>query len=139
MTVDRLLASLEEYLDMKREVGTDTEFDALKGASDRVEMALKEYFQNYFDRALLEDRRKTSSITMKVPVLSPEQAYYSWNDVSLLLDALNNAPVPPTKLDDKESMKHWVSVYREWFKEKRKINVNPIKKELELDFEELKK
>lgn len=139
MSVNRLLASLEEYLAMKREVSDDIELDELRSASDRVELALKEYFQSYFDLALLEDRRKSSSITMKVPVIAPEQAVYSWNDVSALLDALNNAPVPPNRLDDKEGMEHWVSVYREWFKAKRKINVNPIKKELELDFEELKR
>jgi len=139
MSVNRLLASLEEYLAMKREIGDDIELNELRHASDRVELALKEYFQSYFDLALLEDRRKSSSITMKVPVMSPEQATYSWNDVSSLLDALNTAPVPPTRLDDKQGMEHWVSVYREWFKAKRKININPIKKELDIDFEDLKK
>lgn len=139
MTINRLLATLEEYLELKREIGKSEDLDELKQASNRVELSLREYIQAYFDLAILEDRRKTSSITSKVDVLSPDKASYSWNDVAKLIDALNSAPIPPKNLDDQEGIENWVSVYREWFKNKKMISIIPAKKNevLEIDFNDL--
>jgi CRISPR/Cas system CMR-associated protein Cmr5 small subunit len=136
MAVNRLLATLEDYLAMKREVGKDCDISELKEASKRVELSLREYLQNYFDRALMEDRRRSSSQTTEVMIMSADRATYSWNDVCKILDALNNAPIPPVNLDDKESIDHWLAVYKEWFKAKKQIVINPSK--LDLDFTDIK-
>lgn len=138
MAINRLLAAMEEYLSLRKEVGISVDFDEVKQASKRVELALKEYLQYYFDRAILEDRRKTSSLTTKVDVLSPEQAVYSWNDIAKLLDALNSAPIPMRDTSDDNSIRHWMAIYSEWFRNKKRLDVKPVKRELDLDFDDLK-
>jgi hypothetical protein len=68
--------------------------------------------------------------------MSADRATYSWNDVCKIFDALNNAPIPPNNLDDHEGIKHWVSIYKEWFKNKKQIIINPSR--LDLDFNDIK-
>jgi hypothetical protein len=138
MTITRLLATLEEYFSMKRELGESGQLEELKEASKRVELSLREYVRAHFDRAIMEDRRKTSSLTRKVDIISPDKATYSWNDVVKLLDALNSAPIPPRNLDDAEGLANWIAVYKEWFRNKRNVSLTPINQELSIDFEELK-
>lgn len=137
MTFDRLMATIEEYLSLKQEIGITAEFEQLGQASKRIELALKEYLQNYFDRALLEDRRRSSSMTTKVNVIQPEDAVYSYNDIVKVLDLLNSAPIPLHDMSDDNMVRHWMAIYSEWFLRKKKIKIQPTNK-LSLDLDDLK-
>ncbi len=137
MSINILLAAIEEYLEIKRSGAT--ELEELDAASQRFERAFREACQSYFDRAIFEDRRRTSSITTKVDVIHPNEAAYTWDDILQLTDALSNAPVPLKKLDNQEDIILWMKVYAEWFREKRKIAIKPIKQKLEIDLDDLSK
>lgn len=137
MTFDRLMATIEEYLSLKQEIGITAEFEQLGQASKRIELALKEYLQNYFDRALLEDRIRSSSMTTKVNVIQPEDAVYSYNDIVKVLDLLNSAPIPLHDMSDDNMVRHWMAIYSEWFLRKKKIKIQPTNK-LSLDLDDLK-
>ncbi len=119
MSIDRVLATLEQYFDMKDEVGAST--SEAKFARERAGMALNEYIQRQFDLLIMEERRRSSSITRRVEVPPDASAVQvSWIEVARLLDALNSPPMPPKNLQSgtKEYQK-WMDSYREWYEKKR--------------------
>lgn len=132
LPVDRLLSSLEEYLSIKKEIvnGDTSDLTRLKDSKKRIESCLSEYFNINFDKAILEERRRLSSTTRKVTIISE----VSWEDVVKLLDVLNNAPSPMNHISNIEDVKHWMNVYQEWFNRKKKDStLKSLEQPLELE------
>ena len=128
MDGDRLLFSLEEYFDLKRDL-RDANSEALLQARERVQLCLEEYVRNHFHKLFLEENRRRLSSTRKMIAVQSPDNHLNWENVVKLLDALNAAPVPSKELSV------WMAAYKEWYQNKRITAVNSINPKLELDLE----
>lgn len=133
-SIERVLASLEEYFDLKRDIGSIEEPNIF-AAKERAGRALNEYIQYRFDDLLFEDRKKASTITTKVHVPDVSSVKFTWDDVVALLDALNSPPHPLKELDDRELRERWMRIYTEWYQVKRPLAMNTISPVLGLDLD----
>lgn len=142
MSVDRVLAALEEYFSLKRDLGeieTPVEPNVL-AARDRAGMALNEYIQTRFNTLLIEDHHKIESPTIKVQIPDAGALKFSWEDIAGLMDALNSPPNPPSEkqIHNTEAITRWVRIYRLWYSQKRTEalrSLSPIQT-LDLELEE---
>jgi hypothetical protein len=139
VNIDRLLASVEEYFEIRNEVGGSEDLAVLRAAKERVELALNEYFKSTLDRALLEERRRSSSSTRKIDIVNAGEARVSWEDVVKLIDALNSTPMPIRSVEDHTKLHRWMRTYSDWYNNKRTVSLQPIIAPLDLDLEEVKK
>lgn len=133
--IGRVLASLDEYFELKRDSQGAEGLD-LEGAKERAAKTLNEYIQLRFDELLTEDKKRTSSITQKVNIPDASKTKFTWEAVAGLLDALNSPPAPSLSPDFR-----WLEAYRNWYKDKRTKAINsisPIDLSLDLEWEELK-
>lgn len=138
MKIETVLSSLEEYLEMRRDVGSDDHsFLGLSAARHRAELALKEYIGSQFNYLMVEERRVSTTPTRKVDVVNPKNTSIAWEEVVGLIDALNSPPTPMRNFSDPKAVERWMKVYRDWYEFKRKaaLKVNPLIP-LELDLSE---
>ena len=137
MNTDQLLASLEEYFSIKQDLLGEEDLEALRAAKKRVDLCLKEYFRDNFDKAFLEERRRTSSETRKMSVVDPAGVVnknIAWDDVVKILDFVNSCPIPVKDLRDPLKTDKWMKNYNEWY-QKRMSVLNKIIPPLQLDLE----
>jgi hypothetical protein len=131
-----LLAALEEYLTLKRESQNSEDLEVLKSARTRVDSCLREYFTENFSKAMLEERRRTSSQTRNMATVSGNSvANVSWENVVKVLDFLNSCPSPLKDVKNPVSAEKWMAVYNDWH-QKRMEMLRKILPPLELDLDD---
>lgn len=138
MTIETVLTCLENYLKLRELEGTEEEHE-YTAARNQAGEALNEYIQKRFDSAMLEERRRSLSITKKVAVVDPSEIKVTWDEVAKLLDALNSSPVPikePKQLAEKDFVR-WMQIYTGWYFNKRLPAMQLTSAKLELDLEEI--
>lgn len=142
MEINSVLAALEEYFEIKRDIGLFIEAPNLVEARERAGKTLNEYIQKKFDHLLYQqEKRKNTSVTQKIVLPDEENLKFSWDNVASLLDALNSLPnpLPKDKLNNEEAVIKWMNKYEEWFKNKRGTALRSVTSsfQLELDLGEL--
>lgn len=128
MKIERVLSTLEEYLELRREAGeADGDHTVVQAAKERAGLALNEYIRSRFDNLMIEERRVSSTPTRKVDIVNPATAQVSWEEVAELMDALNAAPVPMRDLTNPIAVHKWTVAYKSWYENKRRnaLSVNP--------------
>lgn len=127
MKIERVLSTLEEYLELRRELGeAGGDHTVVQAAKDRAGLALNEYIRSRFDNLMIEERHTSSTPTRKVDVVNPAIAQVAWEDVAELMDALNAAPSPMRDLTNQIAIHKWMVVYKHWYEKRRKaLNVDP--------------
>lgn len=135
MKMDVLLSSLEEFFDLKREIGDSGEIEQLQAAQERAGKALNEYINNKFNVLMLEERRTSvrpspylpnGTPTRKVEVVDESTAQtetVSLGAVVELLAALSNAPTPLTNLSNPGTVANFFRAYKQWFENTRKDSI----------------
>lgn len=138
MGVEIVLAALEEYFSLKRELGEEGE-DMLDGAKDRAIRALNAYIDLRFNTMMLEEKRRVSTITKRMKAVDPK-TQVSWEGVSAAIDALNSPPQPPQNPQDRAAMEKWSISYNEWYRKTRNKALKSVLPEepIEIDLEEIK-
>lgn len=140
MAFDKVISALEEYFELKQVTEDPI---TVRKARERAKYLLDDYIQRKFDSAMLEERRRSMSITKKVAVVNPNQIKVTWEEVAKLMDALNSAPNPleePKQVESKNLVR-WMEIYTGWYKKKRieAMKLDAVTKlELELEDEEKK-
>lgn len=136
LPMDRVLAALEEYFELKRDIES-VEEPNLFAAKDRAGKALNEYIEDSFDHLMIEEKRRSTHITQKVKIPDTSSIKFTWDDMVHLLDALNSPPLPPShqKQSDEKFMDNWMKLYRDWYQNKRPQAMNSISPPLGLDLE----
>lgn len=132
---DNVLTALEKYLELKK---NSTEELPVTNAREEAGGALNDYIQKRFDTAMLEERRRSLSVTKKVAVVNPSQVKVTWDEVAKLLDALNNSPLPlkePKQMFEKDFIR-WMEIYTIWYQTKRLQAMQLPSASLELDLDE---
>lgn len=147
MTIERLLASLEEYLTIKHELASgkleeasEADTDVLSEAKKRFAKAFNEYIDFRTD-AVIEDHEQevkrrvstersvyladilTNASTMPPPPDSDEEPSRKLTLVHPAVIALNCAPMPPRDVDElikTGDIRHWLDAYKRWYKKERK-------------------
>lgn len=150
-SVERILAAFEEYLDLKRSltassVPQDT-LPLISEAKKRAALALNEFVDARSEKYHAEQVRRKSSDTSRIEINSPNDSMeITWNEVAVLLDALN---CPPKPLDENDSgaIINWMKVYSNWYKWKRmgaicsltplKVHSSSVEPEPEIDLDHL--
>ncbi len=117
MGVEIVLAALEEYFSIKRDVPDEND-SMLDGAKSRAIRALNAYIDLRFNTMMLEEKRKVSTITKKMKAVNPETKV-SWDGVAAAIDALNSPPQPPVNTNDRAAMERWSGIYNEWYRKTR--------------------
>jgi hypothetical protein len=134
VSIDRVLAALEEYFALKRDIGEGDD-TILVGARARAAKTLNEYIAMRFDALLKSDKQQVSNmVTRKITIPTEQSLHLEWADIANLIDALNCPPLPPKNTPDKT----WVEAYSNWYKTKRLQAINSVSppEELELNFED---
>lgn len=137
MKIERVLSTLEEYLELRREIGTHGgDHHVVNAAKQRAEMALNEYIGGRFNHLMVEERRISTTPTRKVDVVNPKNTTIAWEEVVELVDALNAPPMPLRDTSNPKAVERWMAVYRAWYEQKRRaaLRINPLGP-LELDLE----
>ena len=117
MGVEIVLATLEEYFSLKRDIGEgDGDGTDLDSTRDRAVRALNAYIDLRFNTMMLEEKRKVSTITKKMKAVDPNTKV-SWDGVSAAVDALNAPPMPPK---DRLASEKFQDAYRKWYDGTRK-------------------
>lgn len=129
MKIERVLSTLEEYLELRREVGeVGGDHTVVQSAKERAGLALNEYIRSRFDNLMIEERRSSTTPTRKVDIVNPATAQVAWEEVANLMDALNGAPTPMMDLSNQVGVHKWFVAYKHWYEKKRRdaLNVNPV-------------
>ena len=137
MSIETVITCLEEYLKSRDLEGTD-EAHIYYMARDRAGYALNDYIQKRFDSAMLEERRRSLSVTKKIAVVDPSEIKVTWDEVAKLLDAMNSAPTPikePKQMAEKDFIR-WMQIYTDWYSGKRLPAMQLTSAKLELDLDD---
>jgi len=120
MSVEIVLAALEEYFSLKRDLGdSDNDGVELEPTRDRAVRALNAYIDLRFHTMLLQEKRKTSTVTSRIKPVNPDTSV-RWEGVAAAVDALNAPPTLPTNMGDKASLDRFKSSYDRWYGDTRK-------------------
>lgn len=120
MGVEIVLAALEEYFSLKRDLGDDDQDGAdVEGTRDRAVRALNAYIDLRFSTMMLEEKRKVSTITKRMKAVDPNTKV-SWDGVSAAVDALNAPPTMPKNILDAKSIERFKESYEKWYNQTRK-------------------
>jgi hypothetical protein len=124
--IDILLASLVEYITMKRDhIGGQVEIEHVVEAKKRFAQSLDEYIDGRISKRFETHRRHQSQQRLKIAdTINSSMQSASKNIKSL--SALNSAPTPPSDSSDKEAMKKWMEAYSAWYEDSRKKGLSDI-------------
>lgn len=141
MDIETVLATLEEYFEIKRDLVSSIEPNVLK-AKERAGRALNEYIQKRFDNLMVQqEHRKLSSstsTTRKMVIPDASGTKFTWEDIVGLLDALNTPPNPlasPEQLNNQEYVDRWMKSYKEWYLKKRSSAMRSLSSPQGLDLD----
>ena len=118
MSISILLASLEEYLEVKKDFSTGCACeDDMANARKRFAESLNKYIDWRTD-GVLEERRKRINTGDSIKIA--EVLSSSFESKAEAIGALNTAPNPPKEGFSSEEFDRWVKTYREWYSVNRK-------------------
>jgi hypothetical protein len=133
MGVEIVLATLEEYFSLKRDIGEgDGDGTDLDSTRDRAVRALNAYIDLRFNTMMLEEKRKVSTITKRMKAVDPNTKV-SWDGVSAAVDALNAPPQPSQHPHPGDKFQ---DAYKKWYNGTRKkalMNILPETQEESLE------
>lgn len=119
--LNRFLASLVEYIELKRDIGDIDDSFILKDASSRLQKSLNDLLKEQFEIIYQKYNTNYHTRATQQDMTAQKNAIYSWNDIEKMLSALYSAPIPPENITDLQYMEIWMTDYKKWFDDKNKI------------------